>query len=79
MPNQASSTATAALAPALAPDLALDLAPDLIALFLGAIPHPDIVIPEPTVTVADLAAAARAEGVAAGRLRWDAAKQRFAS
>ena len=78
MPNQASSTATAAfaLSPAPAPDL---LAPDLVALFLGATPHPDIVIPEPTVTVADLAAAARAEGVAAGRLRWDAAKQRFAS
>ena len=72
MPNQASSTATAALAPDL-------VAPDLIALFLGATPHPDIVIPEPTVTVADLAAAARAEGVAATRLRWDAAKQRFAS
>ena len=75
MPNQASSTATAAPAP----DLAPALAPDLVALFLGATPHPDIVIPEPTVTVADLAAAARAEGVAAGLLRWDAAEQRFAS
>jgi hypothetical protein len=67
MPNHASSTATAALAP------------DLIALFLGATPHPDIVIPEPTVTVAGLAAAARAEGAVVTGLRWDAAKQRFAS
>ncbi|MEZ0115885.1 hypothetical protein ABH920_009927 [Catenulispora sp. EB89] len=83
MPNQASSTATAALALSPALNTALNptpaLAPDLVALFLGATPHPDIVIPEPTVTVADLAAAARAEGVAAGRLRWDAARQRFAS
>ncbi|MEY9863291.1 hypothetical protein ABH935_008940 [Catenulispora sp. GAS73] len=84
MPNQAPFTATTATTAtmaatattALTPDL---LAPDLVALFLGATPHPDIVIPEPTVTVADLAAAARAEGVAAARLRWDAAKQRFSS
>ena len=67
MPDQAPSAATAALAP------------DLIALFLGATPHPDIVIPEPTVTVAGLAAAARAEGLAATGLRWDASRQRFAS
>jgi len=77
MQNQASPTATAALAPdLLAPDL---LAPDLLALFLGATPHPDIVIPEPAVTIAGLAAAARAEGMAGARLRWDAARQRFAS
>ena len=74
MSDQASPTAPAALT--LPHDA---LAPDLVALLLGATPHPDIVIPEPTVTVADLAAAARAEGVAAGRLRWDAARQRFAS
>jgi len=56
------------------------LAPDLVALFLGAAPHPDIVIPEPLVTIADLAAAARAEGGAGATvLRWDAAGQRFAS
>jgi hypothetical protein len=55
------------------------LAPDLVALFLGATPHPDIVIPEPAVTIAGLAAAARAEGQAAAGLRWDAARQRFAS
>jgi hypothetical protein len=74
MPNQASP------APAAAVTLPRDaLAPDLVALFLGATPHPDIVIPEPTVTIADLAAAARAEGLAAAGLRWDAARQRFAS
>jgi hypothetical protein len=55
------------------------LAPDLVALFLGATPHPDIVIPEPAVTIAGLAAAARAEGLASAGLRWDAARQRFAS
>ena len=56
------------------------LAPDLVALFLGATPHPDIVIPERQVTIADLAAAARAEGgTEAAVLRWDAAGQRFAS
>jgi hypothetical protein len=56
------------------------LAPDLVALFLGATPHPDIEIPEPQVTIADLAAAARAEGGAAATvLRWDASGQRFAS
>ena len=78
MPNQASSAPTAALT--LPHDA---LAPDLVALFLGARPHPDIVIPEPVVTIAELAAAARAAGAAAGAasagLRWDAARQRFAS
>ncbi|MFL6111182.1 MAG: hypothetical protein ACJ786_07510 [Catenulispora sp.] len=54
------------------------LAPDLVALFLGATPHPDIVIPEPRVTIAELAAAARASGRPADGLRWDAAAQRFA-
>jgi hypothetical protein len=74
MPNQAPSAATAA------PDLLQEaLAPDLAALFLGATPHPDIVIPEPRVTVAGLAAAARAAGRATTGLRWDAARQRFAS
>ena len=74
MPNQASP------APAAAMTLPHDaLAPDLVALFLGATPHPDIVIPEPTVTIADLAAAARAGGGAGTGLRWDAARQRFAS
>jgi len=61
------------------PTDATTLAPDLVALFVGATPHPDIVIPEPRLTVADLAAAARAEGLAATGLRWDAARQRFAS
>jgi hypothetical protein len=70
MPNPAPPTAAAALDA---------LAPDLVALFLGATPHPDIVIPEPAVTIADLAAAARAEGLATTGLRWDAARQRFAS
>ncbi|ACU76434.1 hypothetical protein Caci_7610 [Catenulispora acidiphila DSM 44928] len=73
MPDQASPTAPAALT--LPHDA---LAPDLVALFLGATPHPDIVIPEPTVTIADLAAAARAGGPAPAGLRWDAARQRFA-
>ncbi|MEY9895501.1 hypothetical protein ABIA35_009534 [Catenulispora sp. MAP12-49] len=75
MPDQASPTATTA-------GLTFShdaLAPDLVALFLGATPHPDIVVPEPTVTIADLAAAARADGLAAAGLRWDAARQRFAS
>lgn len=76
MPDKASSTA-----PAAALTLPHDaLAPDLVALLLGATPHPDIVIPEPAVTIADLAAAARAGGGPAGAgLRWDAARQRFAS
>ncbi|MEY9925391.1 hypothetical protein ABH926_000011 [Catenulispora sp. GP43] len=74
MPDQASPAATAGLT--FSHDA---LAPDLLALFLGATPHPDIVIPEPTVTIADLAAAARADGLAAAGLRWDAARQRFAS
>jgi hypothetical protein len=74
MQNQTSPTA-AALAPTLAPALA----PDLLALFAGAAPHPDIVIPEPAVTIAGLAAAARAAGRAGTHLRWDAARQRFAS
>lgn len=72
MPDQASPTAPAALT--LPHDA---LAPDLVALLLGATPHPDIVIPEPMVTVADLAAAARAGGLAGAGLRWDAARQRF--
>ena len=79
MPNQASPAAAAASASdlvALASDL---VAPDLLALVLGATPHPDVVIPEPAVTVAGLAAVARAEGLAAAGLRWDAARQRFAS
>ncbi|GAA2055867.1 hypothetical protein GCM10009839_75970 [Catenulispora yoronensis] len=82
MPIQASSTlpGTTARRPAPLPDT---LAPDLVALFLGATPHPDIVIPEPRVTLADLAAAARARSTEAGAgaavLRWDAAGQRFAS
>ena len=72
MPNEASPT------PAVTLTLPYDaLAPDLIALFLGATPHPDIVIPETTVTIADLAAAARAEGLAAAGLRWDGARQQF--
>ena len=76
MPRQA-SPAPAAATMTLPHDT---LAPDLVALFLGATPHPDIAIPEPQVTIADLAAAARAEGAAAaGVLRWDAAGQRFAS
>ena len=75
MPDKASSTA-----PAAALTLPHDaLAPDLVALLLGATPHPDIVIPEPAVTIADLAAAARAQGRATTGLRWDAARQRFAS
>jgi hypothetical protein len=74
MPDKASSTAPAALT--LPQDA---LAPDLVALFLGATPHPDIAIPEPAVTVAGLAAAARAGGLAGAGLRWDAARQRFAS
>jgi hypothetical protein len=72
MPNEASSTPAATLTP---PHDAL--APDLMALFLGATPHPDIAIPETTVTIADLAAVARAEGLATAGLRWDGAKQRF--
>ncbi|NUR27757.1 MAG: hypothetical protein HOV83_18260 [Catenulispora sp.] len=79
MPRQASPAPAATMTlphDALAPDLA----PDLVALFLGATPHPDIVIPEPLVTIADLAAAARAAGGAGATvLRWDAAGQRFAS
>ena len=67
MPNQAPATTTGTLTP------------DLLALVLGATPHPDIVIPEPAVTIAGLAAAARAAGQAGTRLRWDAARQRFAS
>jgi hypothetical protein len=84
MPDQASSTSSTLAGP-------LDaLAPDLVALVLGATPHPDIVIPEPRVTIADLAAIARAQSAGAGAagdtaggagpvLRWDAAGQRFAS
>ncbi|GAA1971051.1 hypothetical protein [Catenulispora subtropica] len=84
MPRQASPAPTATMPrPAHGAVSALPhdaLAPDLVAMFLGATPHPDIVIPEPRVTIADLAAAARAEGGApAGVLRWDAAGQRFAS
>ena len=84
MPNQApvpaaatAATTTATLAQKPLPHEAL--APDLVALFLGATPHPDIAIPEPAVTVAGLAAAARAEGHEVTGLRWDAARQRFAS
>lgn len=76
MPNQAPSAPPAAPA---APAALTALAPDLLALLLGATPHPDVAIPEPTVTIADLAAAARAEGLAGTGLRWDAARQRFAS
>ncbi|NUP48473.1 MAG: hypothetical protein HOW97_14365 [Catenulispora sp.] len=90
MPNQASpalsrpSAGVPAALAALPPDA---LAPDLVALFLGATPHPDIVIPEPRVTIAELAAIARARGGGSGAeggsgtavLRWDAAGQRFAS
>ena len=75
MPDKAPATATAALT-TLSHDT---LAPDLVALVLGTTPHPDIVIPEPAVTIAGLAAAARAEGMATAGLRWDAANQRFAS
>ena len=53
-----------------------NLAPDLVALFLGAQPHPDIVIPQPTVTVADLFAAAR-EGGTQVSLKWDGPRQRL--
>ena len=74
MPDMAPSTAPAAQT--LPHDA---LAPDLLALFLGATPHPDIAIPEPAVTIAGLAAAARAAGPASAGLRWDAAGQRFAS
>ena len=82
MPDQASSSSSSTLASPLDA-----LAPDLVALFLGATPHPDIVIPEPRVTIADLVAIARAQSAgtpeaAAGAgpvLRWDAAGQRFAS
>ena len=76
MPDKAPSTATAAALKTLPRDT---LAPDLVALVLGATPHPDIAIPEPAVTIAGLAAAARAEGMAIAGLRWDAANQRFAS
>ncbi|NUR62036.1 MAG: hypothetical protein HOV87_25745 [Catenulispora sp.] len=86
MPDQASSTFSHLSAISARSTLAspLDaLAPDLVALVLGATPHPDIVIPEPQVTIADLAALARAQGHGAGAaeavLRWDAAGQRFAS
>jgi hypothetical protein len=74
MPNQASPASVPTVTPAHD-----SLAPDLVALFLGATPHPDIVIPEPKVTIAELAAAARAEGLASAGLKWDAARQRFAS
>ena len=56
------------------------LAPDLLALFLGAQPHPDVVIPRPLVTVAGLAAAARAAAPDPGApvaLRWDGPGQRL--
>jgi hypothetical protein len=56
------------------------LAPDLLALFFGARPHPDVVIPQPLVTVAGLAAAARAAIPGADAqvaLRWDGPGQRL--
>ena len=75
MPNQASLTASRT---------ADAIAPDLLALFDGARPHPDIAVPERFVTVAELAAAARAARTADGDrgtpvvLRWDGPRQRFA-
>jgi hypothetical protein len=56
------------------------LAPDLLALFVGAQPHPDVVIPQPLVTVAGLAAAARAASPDPGTpvsMRWDGPGQRL--
>ena len=78
MPNPASPNTAPALSRDALPGAHDRLAPDLVALFLGATPHPDIVIPEPRVTIAALAAAARASGQSADGLRWDAAGQRFA-
>jgi hypothetical protein len=53
------------------------LAPDLVAVFFGAQPHPDIVIPRPQVTVADLAAAARAAAPDSVTFEWDGPGQRL--
>ena len=85
-PSAVLSTAPAVTASAPAPasdagkSLSLEaLAPDLVALFLGARPHPDIVIPQPQVTVAGLAAAARAASAdpASATVRWDGPGQRL--
>ena len=46
---------------------ASDLAPDLLALLVGAKPHPDLAVTEPPVTVAGLVAAARSAAARLGR------------